>query len=146
MPVGNNVVVIGGGLVGIESAMQLAEEGKRVTVVEMQDEAAVTAARGGVGFPAVKRALDAGVEILYQTSVEGIEDGSVLIRDAYGAASELAAETVLLAAGVRPRKDLTEELRHTIAEGEVYIVGDLRGDGGSIGHATNTAFDVAVVI
>lgn len=146
IPVGEDVVVIGAGLVGIESALQLAEEGKKVTVVERQAENAVVAARGAVGFPAAKRAFDAGVLTLYETSVESIEADSVIIKDKQGRLTTLGAGTVLLAAGVRPLIEVTAELRHTIAESEVYIVGDLRGDGGSIGHATNTAFDVAVVI
>jgi pyruvate/2-oxoglutarate dehydrogenase complex dihydrolipoamide dehydrogenase (E3) component len=147
VPVGNEVVIIGAGLVGVESGMQLAEEGKRVTIVERLEEGPVTWARGAVGSPAVKRAEDAGVVIKYQTSVDAIEDDGVIIRDLKtNETSKLAADTVLLAAGVKPRKDVVDALRHTIPETEVYIVGDLRGDGGNIGYATSTAFDAAVVI
>jgi NADPH-dependent 2,4-dienoyl-CoA reductase/sulfur reductase-like enzyme len=146
VPVGDEVVVIGAGLVGTESAMQLAEEGKKVTIVELQTEAATVQTRGSVGFPAVARAEAAGVIFLYETGVQAIENDKVLIKDKTGKTSEIKADTVLLAAGVRPRRELTEELRHVIPEGEVYIVGDQRGGGGNIGFATNTAFDVAVVI
>jgi 2,4-dienoyl-CoA reductase-like NADH-dependent reductase (Old Yellow Enzyme family)/thioredoxin reductase len=146
VPVGDEVLVIGAGLVGVESALQLAEEGKKVTIVELQSEATAVQTRGSVGFPAVKRATDDGVVFLYETGAQAIEDGKVIVKDKQGKVSELKADTVLLAAGVRPRKELVDELRHTIAESEVYVVGDLRGGGGSIGFATNTAFDVAVVI
>jgi hypothetical protein len=52
---------------------------------------------------------------------------------------------VLLAAGVRPRKDVVEALRHTIAEGDVFLVGDLT-EAGAIGHAVNSGFDIAAHI
>jgi 2,4-dienoyl-CoA reductase-like NADH-dependent reductase (Old Yellow Enzyme family)/thioredoxin reductase len=149
--VGDNVVVIGGGLVGVESAMQLAEDknaaNRKVTIIEAQDERTVTDARGSVGSPAVKRAEDAGVQIKYLTSVVAINEDSVTLKDNQSLAiTEIAADTVLLACGIRPRRELVDELRNLIAPTDVYIVGDLRGDGGNIGHATATAFDVAVVI
>ncbi|MDR1359123.1 MAG: NAD(P)/FAD-dependent oxidoreductase [Coriobacteriales bacterium] len=147
VPVGSEVVIIGAGLVGTESGMQLAEEGKKVTIVEMLPPGPVAAAKGMLGAPADKRAKDAGVRFLFETCVDAIEDGKVILRDVKsGELSELKASTVLLAAGVCPRKEFVEELRHTIAEGDVYVVGDLRGDGGTIGKATNTAFEVAAHI
>ena len=38
--VGDEVVVLGGGLAGCEAAIHLAQEGKKVTIVEMRDELA----------------------------------------------------------------------------------------------------------
>ena len=37
---GDEVVVLGGGLAGCEAAIHLAQEGKKVTIVEMRDELA----------------------------------------------------------------------------------------------------------
>lgn len=37
-PVGERVIVIGGGLVGSETALDLAENGHKVTLVEMQPQ------------------------------------------------------------------------------------------------------------
>lgn len=145
--VGENVVVIGAGLVGIETASQLAHEGKNVTVVEMLSEAAVAPQRGMLGAPAVAYANEAGVTTLYETCVDKIEGNTVVAHSAQtGDVVELPADTVLLAAGVKPRRNTVTALRHSIAEGDVYLVGDLVEGGGTIGHATNTAFDVAVVI
>lgn len=39
-PVGKNVVVIGGGEVGVETAMYLAKQGRSATVLEMRKELA----------------------------------------------------------------------------------------------------------
>jgi NADPH-dependent 2,4-dienoyl-CoA reductase/sulfur reductase-like enzyme len=145
--VGDEVVVIGAGLVGTESAIQLAEAGKKVTIVEMLPEGPAMMGKGMLGAPAVARAEKAGVVTLYERVVQTIEDDRVLVKDLVsGETAELRADTVLLAAGVRPRKEVVEALRHTIAEGDIYVVGDLTRGGGTIGHATNTAFEVAVAI
>jgi 2,4-dienoyl-CoA reductase-like NADH-dependent reductase (Old Yellow Enzyme family)/thioredoxin reductase len=148
VPVGAKTVIIGAGLVGMESAIQLMEAGKSaVTIVEMLPEPAATASKGMLGIPARERNKKAGTTVLYEHVVSEIKDASVLVKDLHsGEVFELEADTVLLAAGVRPRKDVVEELRHTIAEGDVYQVGDLLKGGGSIGFATNTAFEVAAHI
>lgn len=147
VPVGNEVVIIGAGLVGTETAIQLAEEGKRVTIVEILPEEPALMGKGILGPPAVARAQAAGVVTLYETCANAIEGGKVSVKDlASGQTRELAADTVLLAAGICPRQEVVEELRHTIAECDVYVVGDLRAGRGTIGNATNTAFEVAVYI
>lgn len=145
--VGNEVLVIGAGLVGTETAIQQAEAGKRVTIIEMLPEGPAMAGKGMLGAPAVARAEKAAVTTLYQHVVTAIEDDKVLVRDLLsGDSKELRADTVLLAAGIRPRKEVVDALRHSIAEGDVYVVGDLGKGRGTIGNATNTAFDVAVAI
>ncbi|MDR2196916.1 MAG: NAD(P)/FAD-dependent oxidoreductase [Coriobacteriales bacterium] len=163
VPVGDSVVVIGAGLVGMESAIVQAEAGRKVTVVEMQTEAGATASKGMLATACVKRAERAGVKTLYRHAVRSIEADRVRIEDlASGALQELLCDTVLLAAGVRPRQEVVDELRHAIPECDVYLVGDLtmrpatenlsdgsgwsKAAGGTIGHATNTAFEVAVAI
>ncbi|MDR3315137.1 MAG: NAD(P)/FAD-dependent oxidoreductase [Coriobacteriales bacterium] len=163
--VGKNVVIIGAGLVGMESALALARDGHAVTVVEMLPEGSATGNLGIFAAPLKAQNKEAGTTVLYDTQVTEIKDVSVLLKGAVGgvgstgaagAASaagaggaagvtgttELKADTVLLAAGLRPRRSTVEALRHTIAEGDVYQVGDLTG-GGTIGHATNSAFFVA---
>jgi pyruvate/2-oxoglutarate dehydrogenase complex dihydrolipoamide dehydrogenase (E3) component len=145
--VGDEVVIIGAGLVGTESAIQLAEEGKKVTIIEMLPQGPVMMSKGMLGAPAAARADKAGVVTLYQQAVQSIEENKVVAKCLVsGQQKEYKADTVLLAAGVRPRREVVEALRHTIAEGDVYVVGDLLTGGGTIGHATNTAFEVAVAI
>ncbi|MDR0500147.1 MAG: NAD(P)/FAD-dependent oxidoreductase [Coriobacteriales bacterium] len=147
VPVGENVVVIGAGLVGTESAIQQAEEGKQVTIVEMLAEGPAMAGKGMLGAPAVARANKAGVNTLYEHAVIAIEPGKVKLRDMISKEEkELACDTVLLAAGVRPRTEVVDALRHSISECDIYIVGDLLKTRGTIGNATTSAFDVAVII
>jgi 2,4-dienoyl-CoA reductase-like NADH-dependent reductase (Old Yellow Enzyme family)/thioredoxin reductase len=145
--IGDKVIVIGAGLVGTESAIQQAEDGKNVTIIEMLPVGPAMMGKGMLAAPAVARAEAAGVKTLYEHTVVAIEDDRVLVKDQIsGEEKVFAADTVLLAAGVRPRKEVVTELRHCIAESDVYIVGDLTRGAGTIGNATNTAFEVAVAI
>jgi NADH dehydrogenase FAD-containing subunit len=132
----------------MESAIQLMEAKQSdVTIVEMLPEPAATAGKGMLGIPARERNKKAGTTVLYEHAVTEIKDGSVLVKDLNtGEITEIEADTVLLAAGIKPRKDVVAELRHTIAEGDIYIVGDLLKTGGTIGNATTTAFEVAAHI
>jgi pyruvate/2-oxoglutarate dehydrogenase complex dihydrolipoamide dehydrogenase (E3) component len=144
--IADDVVVIGGGLVGMESALHLCRSGKRVTLVEMLSRAQATANNGIFGIPLASYTAEAGMVGLFESKVTEIRDTSVLVSDCRdGSTREVKAGTVLLAVGLCPRKDKVEELRHAIAEGDVYQVGDLTG-GGTIGHATNSAFALAAQI
>ena len=74
--------------------------------------------------------------------IKSIEADKVVYKDLAGETVEVPCDTVLVATGMRPRKAVVEALRHTIAETEVYQVGDLVAPS-SIGHAVNTGFDIA---
>ncbi|MDR2673245.1 MAG: NAD(P)/FAD-dependent oxidoreductase [Coriobacteriales bacterium] len=144
---GDKIIIIGAGLVGTETAIQLAEAGKQVTIIEMLPEGPTMMAKGMLGAPAQARADKAGVKIFYEHAVTQIDDDSVRVKDLVsGTEQDFAADTVLLAAGVRPRQEVVEALRHSIAEDDVYIAGDLLKSRGTIGNATTSAFDIAVAI
>jgi pyruvate/2-oxoglutarate dehydrogenase complex dihydrolipoamide dehydrogenase (E3) component len=145
--VGKRVVIIGAGLVGMESSTMLAEAGREVTLIELLPEGSAAAARGMLGAPAKGRSERAGVKALYEHCVEEITDDSVIVRN-QGSREvfEIPADTVLLAAGISPRQDVVDALRHTIAEGDIFVVGDLLKGGGTIGNATTTAFEIAAHI
>jgi 2,4-dienoyl-CoA reductase-like NADH-dependent reductase (Old Yellow Enzyme family)/thioredoxin reductase len=144
--IGQDVVILGAGLVGTESALQLSRDGKNVTIVEQLPEGASIAAKGMFGIPLRAQNEEAGTTALYENTLLEIKDDSVVVKDLKtGKTSELKADTVLLAAGVRPRREVVEQLRHTIAEGDIYQVGDLVG-GGTLGFATNSGFEIAAKI
>jgi NADPH-dependent 2,4-dienoyl-CoA reductase/sulfur reductase-like enzyme len=143
VPVGKNVVIIGSGHVGTESAIQLGRDGHSVTVIELTSEREAMGKKGSLGAPLAALSREAGVTFLYECSVEEINGDGILYRESRsGRKNEIKCDTVLLAAGVRPNRQVVGELRHAIAEGDVYLVGDLT-DGGTIGHAVNSGFDIA---
>jgi len=118
--VGQKVVVLGGGLVGVELAIHLAGLGRSVTVAEMLP----MLNNGGnilhqnaldVEIKARKIALQLGakVEGIEETGVRASKDGQALF---------LEADTVICAVGQTPLREEAEELRFCAPE--FYVLGD----------------------
>ena len=128
---GERVVVAGGGGIGCETALYLARQGKKVTVVEMLPEAALD-------FNFINRGMllemlaGAGVEIRTSSRVVQIRTDGVRVEGVAGeparesgaapAWSEIPADTVVLALGMVSRGTLVDELRPSAPR--VFVVGD----------------------
>ena len=122
IPQGNNVVIIGGGLVGLEVAEYLADMGKTVTVVEMLDE--VGKDLGQLRKICVMESIYAlGINTMVKTKCLEIREGSVLVEKE-GQVQELAADSVVIATGARSRA--FEKLASYCEEKGIpyYVVGD----------------------
>ena len=74
------------------------------------------------------------------TTVERIESGKVIIKEADGEATEVEADSVVFAIGFDPRKDLYEELK--FAPYDVRLLGDARKVANIMG-AVWDAYEVA---
>ncbi len=125
MPIGKSVVVVGGGLVGVELAEFLAERDRAVTVVESGPNLAPEMAH-----PRRWRVLEdlrtAGVELLVETEAVSIGDNSVTCRRV-GQLEEIQADSVILATGLEPDVGVADALRS--AGFEPLVVGDATGPG-----------------
>jgi len=126
--VGQKVIVVGGGLVGIEVALHLAINGKDVTIIEALPEVAKDLE------PISKLALlkpngllsKYGVKVLTSTSVIRVEEGGVEVLKPPLERSFIKADGVVLAVG--RTSELDHELLNTakaVAK-EVYVIGDAR--------------------
>ena len=140
-PVGKKVVVIGGGLVGTETALDLAENGHAVTLVEMLPKIMKDVAT--TDFLAYsERIAKTDMRILTETRLEEVLDGGALVRGPKGEET-LEADTVILALGFRPNTALYDELK--AAGKEVYEVGDAVKPG-KIFDAVHTGYRVGVKV
>lgn len=125
MPVGRNIVIIGGDLVGLELAEFLAHRHRTVTVID-------DAPKFGAGLQVVRRwHLLADLERLGVTLLPGagdirIEaDGTVGYANPYGQVRHLACDHVILAKGARGDLTLAQALQ---AQGmRVHAIGDCGG-------------------
>jgi 2,4-dienoyl-CoA reductase-like NADH-dependent reductase (Old Yellow Enzyme family)/thioredoxin reductase len=105
---GERVVVLGGGLVGCETAIHLNRMGKKVTVVEMRDTYASDAPL--VHRQGIELELHKGVKMLVSTSALRITEEGVVVSNADGERL-LLADTVFCATGLRSRGEVRESLR-----------------------------------
>lgn len=138
---GHRVVVIGGGEVGTETGMHLAEHGHEVTVLEMRDTLAAdtTKIHYRSMFQAYWESLP-GFHFLLSATCTSIQDGSVSYQDSNGTAHTLEADTVVLSAGMRAKRD--EALAYYGACGRFYMVGDCRKPA-TLQQTNRSAFAVA---
>lgn len=129
MPIGREVVIIGGELVGLELAEFLVERGRKVTVLEESPNA-------GRGLYVVRRMRmiseleEHGIEIVRSASRVRIEDHAVSFSAA-GQECRVQADQVIVARGATGNTALADSLRavgvttHTVGDctGVTYIEG-----------------------
>lgn len=139
---GKNVVVIGGGSIGCETAEFLAKQGKKVTVIEIADALA-----GNTGKTAQTILLGHlkgnGVVMLTETRVEKITATDVVYKTKDGKSDSVKADTVVFAVGTRPETSLYDSLKGKISE--IYNIGDSNG-GGIIPNAVYDGYTVGNMI
>lgn len=141
LPLGRRVVVLGGGLVGLELAELLAERRRSVTVLEPGPAAGLPMAAPR-RWTAVRRAGEHGVEIVRGARVRWITPTHVVYEVA-GEERRAPADSVVVASEVRAAAPLAGQLR---ARGlEVVVVGDA-GEVGYIEGAVHSAWRAARAI
>ncbi len=123
--VGPKAVIIGGGMIGAETANHLANHGKVVTLVEMLPDIA-TEVPNINRMALLKDMENAGIKVLVNTTVKDIlSDGIVVVKDCV--TETISADTVIVAAGSRPNNALQAELSgkryKLITIGDAYKVG-----------------------
>lgn len=118
---GENVLVAGGGLTGCDTALFLAQEGKKVTIVEMLPNVAFDL--NPMSRPALLDLLSKnGVGILTNTTIKKFVTKGVVILDKEGKLRTLEADTIVLAMGVKSEDKLINLIKKKVRE--VHIIGD----------------------
>jgi 2,4-dienoyl-CoA reductase-like NADH-dependent reductase (Old Yellow Enzyme family)/thioredoxin reductase len=138
------VVVIGGGEVGVETGMYLAELGHQVTILEMIDMIAATA------FPAhyysmLREAWEKleNFKSIVNVRCNGISAGRVTYLDADDEEHAIAADSVVIAVGFKPKNDLALEFYSTA--NRFFMIGDCNGTG-DVEKAMRSAYSNASVL
>lgn len=124
--VGNNVVVIGGGLTGSEIAYELALGGKAVTIVEMKND---LIAQKGVclansSYLREWFALNK-TSVYLGATVKEVKDSSIIIKTKEGEDKEIPCDSVISSVGYIPAP-LTEAKNKVHLVGDCLSVGNLR--------------------
>lgn len=119
--VGERVVIIGGEMVGCETAEFLAEKGRKVTIVEILADVA-TRVIAALRALLLSRLAARGVTILTGVKDEELTDRGLAITTKEGRKQLIEVDTVVLAAGAKPNKVLLQAMEGKIPE--IHLIGD----------------------
>lgn len=165
---GKNVVVVGGGSVGLETAIFLATKGtispeqvyflmlheaespeilrelmvrgvKKVTVIEMTSKMASDVGRS-TRWVLLKELALRGIELITDAKMKDITPTHVVYTDSQGNDHTLAADSVVLAMGARPESSLAAALKDSGVE--LHVIGDAKKVG-RVGEAIDEGFALA---
>lgn len=135
---GNRNIVAGGGAIGCEVALYLAQMGEKVIVVEMLPE--IAADVPGMARGALLTALaDNGVEVMTHSKITEVTDSGVIISKHNQHELGVTGDRLILAMGLTSRRGLYDEVKDKVSE--IYLIGDsvepLR-----VGEATRAGYRV----
>jgi 2,4-dienoyl-CoA reductase-like NADH-dependent reductase (Old Yellow Enzyme family)/thioredoxin reductase len=135
-----NVVVIGSGMTGLETAELLALQGNRVTVIEMQSKIGPDTYLPNL-IDVTTRLKKHNVEMIPSMKLIEIKEGEVLLQDTKNSfVSAKIADVVVLSIGARSNNSMVSELEKTVPI--VKVLGDAYKPG-RIAEAIHTAFEKA---
>lgn len=119
---GPKVVIIGGGEIGCEIGLSLANAQKQVMILEMTDQLAPQGNR--LYRTALHMMMNKKENLHWNTGVtcKEITENGVLAEDKNGIESFYPADTIVLAAGMKPLKTLAESFYGIVYD--VKIIGD----------------------
>ncbi|MFX0198855.1 MAG: FAD-dependent oxidoreductase [Candidatus Hodarchaeota archaeon] len=118
---GKNVVIAGGGMVGCETAIYLAENGKNVLIIEMLGEIGIDLEP--TSKAAVSKMLNEnGVKIRTNVRLKEIGDGNITIIDKNWIETSTEVDTLVIALGSTPNRRLINELENNGIE--FHAIGD----------------------
>jgi 2,4-dienoyl-CoA reductase (NADPH2) len=126
LPVGERVVIVGGGIQGCETAEFLVKRGRKVTIVEATD-------RVGMEMVMLQRILllpwleKKGTEILRHVTYDRVTDKGLMVTGSDGVQRTIEADTILVTLPLKANAELYETLRGLAPE--VHVLGDCRQPG-----------------
>jgi len=138
------VVIVGGGEVGIETGMHLAEKGHRVTLLEMGAKLAPNAPPAHF-YNMFRDAWERqpNLRCLVEARCTSVGTNKVTYTDTQGAEHAIEAGSVVIAAGVKPMNDSALEF-YGAAE-RFFLIGDCNVVG-NVQKALRSAFSIASML
>lgn len=141
-PVGQRTVVVGGGLVGCETAIHLAQQGKDVTIVEMAPRIS-----GDANFRYVRTiAMEVekwNIKTAVNVTCKAFTNDAVIGVDSDGKEVRIPADTIVVSVGMRPLVAQREALRDCAPE--FIPIGSVL-QAGPVKLAIRAGFDAAMFL
>jgi 2,4-dienoyl-CoA reductase-like NADH-dependent reductase (Old Yellow Enzyme family)/thioredoxin reductase len=121
--VGDHVVVVGGGFMGCETALYIAEAlKKKVTILEMLGNVLFDNPEPTSTMSINKRLLQAKVEVKTSLVLKGYSGKKVICTDKEGKEHQMDADSVVLATGLQPRQDMATKFKGLVSQ--TFTIGD----------------------
>ena len=137
---GENVIIAGGGFVGCETAVHLAEQGKKVTIIEMKERILAEPMPFNNLLALSSMVAENGINILTSTKLVEIKDNEVIVEKVDGATESVACDSVIIALGFRSQENIKAELEGKVKD--IRVIGDALAPR-KVKHAVNEGFEVA---
>jgi 2,4-dienoyl-CoA reductase-like NADH-dependent reductase (Old Yellow Enzyme family)/thioredoxin reductase len=144
--IGRNILIVGAGLTGCETALKYLQAGKTVTLID-----ALPREKLGTGFSPINAyALfdileEHNVDLRPETMLIDVTEAYVVLKK-NDKEENLEFDTVILASGMKAsaNSEIIRRLRATVAES--YVVGNSNDKEDNLWNATTSAFDAAMAI
>lgn len=122
---GEKTVIIGGGLVGCETALHLAQQGRKVTIVEALDRLlAVNGPLCHANSEMLERLIPFhNIEVLTNSKASEY-DGAELTVETQEGTKKIICDSVVLSVGYCENQELYQELEFEVPE--IYLLGDAK--------------------
>lgn len=141
---GRDIVIVGAGITGLETALRFARLNRNVTVIDMVPEDQIGQTNAPINRYALLNLLEEERwTLMCETRLVDVTEDEVIV-ERRGEKLSLQADTVILAMGGKPDTDRIAGFQNAIAE--TYVVGDCNGELGNLWNSVTTAFDAAMVL
>ncbi|NLO96846.1 MAG: FAD-dependent oxidoreductase [Peptococcaceae bacterium] len=142
--VGNNIIIVGAGMTGCETALRLLQLGKKVTLIDSLPKEKIAAGSSLINTYALFQLLNEyQYDLWTKTKLVDVTEDYVIIA-AKGKEEKLVFDTVVLSMGSKPNLEKVDQFKEIVPE--YYIVGDCNGNQGTLFNAVTSAFDAAMAI
>ena len=141
--VGKNVIIAGGGLTGLETALSLRREGKEVTIIEMMPFERVIMSAPVINMVALSLLMrQNGIKYLAETRLLEVKETGIMVACPDGKEEWMECDNLVHALGMRPNKE--DALMFEETADEVYYTGDCAQLRGSLWTAASSAHFIAL--
>lgn len=138
--IGSKVAVIGGGAIGCELGLELAEGGKHVSIIEITD---TLSAQGNMLYRiGLRQHMEQckNLNCYTQTKCTEITDNGVSVQKSDGTVEQIEADTIILATGMKSNREQAHSFYNIVPD--TYMVGDCVKVA-KVLEATNDAYFIA---
>ncbi len=140
---GKTVIVIGGGQVGCETALHLADKGIKVSIIEMQESLCPEASKTCADEIRILLDENENFTAILGARCKSIEKGAVCYYTADGTEKTAEADSIIFAAGMKAKTDLADSFVFDCDVPEWTMVGDcIRAR--TVEEATAEAYNAAM--